>query len=158
MLYYRETGKKERIWESDKEKYFEDIAALMSDQVDADLSIDNLKLLISKESQEDPPQYYLRTWPAQTVTQVTDFPHPYPQLRNLKKEIIKYERNDGVQLMATLYLPPGYDPSKDGPLPMLMWAYPREFISKDNAGQMRGSPNTFAGIGSTSALLWLARG
>lgn len=154
----RETGKKERIWESDKEKYFESVAALMSDQVDADLSVENLKLLVSKESQLDPPQYYLRKWPKQTVTQVTNFPHPYPQLRNLKKEIIKYKRNDGVQLMATLYTPPGYDPSTDGRLPMLMWAYPREFKSKDNAGQIRGSPNTFAGIGSTSALLWLARG
>ncbi|XP_024379189.1 probable glutamyl endopeptidase, chloroplastic [Physcomitrium patens] len=157
-VFDTETGKKERIWESDKEKYFEDVAALMSDQVDADLSVDTLKLLISKESQLDPPQYYLRTWPEQKETQVTNFPHPYPQLRNLKKEIIRYARNDGVQLMATLYLPPGYDPSRDGPLPMLMWAYPREFKSKDNAGQMRGSPNTFAGIGSTSALLWLARG
>lgn len=34
----------------------------------------------------------------------------------------------------------------------------REFKSKDAAGQMRGSPNEFSGIGSTSALLWLARG
>ncbi|KAG0615601.1 hypothetical protein M758_5G054700 [Ceratodon purpureus] len=157
-LFDTETGKKERIWESEKEKYFESVAALMSDQVDADLSVDNLKLLISKESQIDPPQYYLRKWPEQKVTQVTNFPHPYPQLRNLKKEIIKYKRSDGVQLMATLYTPPGYEPSRDGTLPMLMWAYPREFKSKDNAGQMRGSPNTFAGIGSTSALLWLARG
>lgn len=157
-LFDTETGKKERIWESDKEKYFENVAALMSDKVDTDLSVGNLKLLISKESQIDPPQYYLRTWPEQRVTQVTNFPHPYPQLRNLKKEIIKYKRNDGVQLMATLYLPPSYDPSRDGPLPMLMWAYPREFKNKDNAGQMRGSPNTFAGIGSTSALLWLSRG
>lgn len=154
----RETGKKERIWESDKEKYFENVAALMSDQVDADLFVDNLKILFSRESQTEPPQYFLKCWPDQRVTQITDFPHPYPQLRNLKKEIIRYKRKDDVQLTATLYLPPGYEPSRDGPLPMLMWAYPREFKSKDNAGQMRSSPNTFAGIGSTSALLWLARG
>jgi hypothetical protein len=56
-----------------------------------------------------------------------------------------------------LYLPPGYDPSKDGPLPCLFWSYPGEFKSKDAAGQVRGSPNEFAGIGPTSALLWLAR-
>jgi hypothetical protein len=71
--------------------------------------------------------------------------------------MIRYQRKDGVQLTATLYLPPGYDLSKDGPLPCLVWSYPGEFKSKDAAGQVRGSPNKFAGIGSTSALLWLAR-
>jgi dipeptidyl aminopeptidase/acylaminoacyl peptidase len=134
------------------------MAALISDQVDGDLTVDKLKILISKESQNEPPQYYLRCWPDQIVTQVTQFPHPYPQLRDLKKEMIRYERNDGVQLTATLYLPPGYEPVRDGPLPMLMWAYPEEFKSKDNASQMRGSQFAFAGIGFTSALLWLARG
>lgn len=153
-----ETSEKQRIWESDKEKYYEKFTALMSDKLDMDLRVDDLKILISRESQTQPPQYYLRSWPDQRETQITDFPHPYPQLANLKKEIIRYERSDGVQLTATLYLPPAYEPAKDGPLPMLMWAYPREFKSKDNAGQMRGSPNAFAGIGSTSPLLWLARG
>ena len=38
-------------------------------------------------------------------------------------------------MTATLYLPPGYDKEKDGPLPCLIWAYPREFKSKDAAGQ-----------------------
>ncbi|CAM6051998.1 unnamed protein product [Sphagnum compactum] len=157
-LYDIETSEKQRIWESDKEKYYEKFTALMSDKLDMDLRVDDLKILISRESQTQPPQYYLRSWPDQRETQITDFPHPYPQLANLKKEIIRYERSDGVQLTATLYLPPAYEPAKDGPLPMLMWAYPREFKSKDNAGQMRGSPNAFAGIGSTSPLLWLARG
>ncbi|PNX88225.1 putative glutamyl endopeptidase chloroplastic-like, partial [Trifolium pratense] len=73
------------------------------------------------------------------------------------KEMIRYQRKDGVQLTATLYLPPGYNPSTDGPLPCLVWSYPGEFKSKDAASQVRGSPNEFAGIGSTSALLWLAK-
>jgi dipeptidyl aminopeptidase/acylaminoacyl peptidase len=42
-------------------------------------------------------------------------------------------------------------------LPCIMWAYPREFKSKDAAGQLRRSPYQFSGIGSTSPLLWLAR-
>ncbi|KAA8543028.1 hypothetical protein F0562_021477 [Nyssa sinensis] len=69
----------------------------------------------------------------------------------------KYRKKDGVQLTASLYLPLGYDPSEDGPLPCLIWAFPGEFKSKDAAGQVRGSPNEFAGIGPTSPLLWLAR-
>lgn len=51
----------------------------------------------------------------------------------------------------------GYDPARDGPLPTLLWAYPREYKNKEAAGQMRKSPCTFPGIGSTSPLLFLAR-
>jgi hypothetical protein len=47
------------------------------------------------------------------------------QLKGLSKEIIRYKRNDGVDLMGTLYLPPKYDAARDGPLPLIMWAYPR---------------------------------
>lgn len=68
--------------------------------------------------------------------QLTDFPHPYPSLKGVSKEIIKYERKDGVQLTGNLYLPPGYAPERDGPLPLIMWAYPREYKSKDAAGQV----------------------
>eukprot|EP01018_Ginkgo_biloba_P008717 Gb_40375 [translate_table: standard] len=153
-----DTGEKERIWESDKEKYYETVVALMSDQIDGDLDLDKLKILTSKESKTENPQYFLESWPDRRISQITNFPHPYPQLSKLQKEMIRYERKDGVQLTATLYLPPDFDASKDGPLPMLVWSYPGEFKSKDAAGQVRGSPNEFAGIGSTSALLWLARG
>lgn len=129
----------------------------MSDQKEGDLGINELKILTSKESKTENTQYYIQQWPDKKVYQITNFPHPYPQLASLQKEMIRYQRKDGVQLTATLYLSPGYDPSKDGPLPCLVWSYPGEFKSKDAAGQVRGSPNEFPGIGPTSALLWLAR-
>ena len=69
------------------------------------------------------------------VRAVTAFPHPYPQLAGLRKETIEYTRADGVPLSATLYLPPGYDAQRDGPLPTLVWAYPAEFKSASAAGQ-----------------------
>ncbi|KAG8653264.1 hypothetical protein MANES_05G003600v8 [Manihot esculenta] len=156
-LFDINTGSKERIWQSDKEKYFETVVALMSDHKEGDLYLDQLKLLTSKESKTENTQYYIQSWPDKKACPITNFPHPYPQLASLQKEMIRYQRKDGVQLTATLYLPPGYDPSKDGPLPCLVWSYPGEFKSKDAAGQVRGSPNEFAGIGPTSALLWLAR-
>ncbi|PON61711.1 Peptidase [Parasponia andersonii] len=156
-LFEISTGNKERIWKSDKEKYYETVVALMSDEKEGDLHIDQLKILTSKESKTENTQYYLLSWHEKKACQITNFPHPYPQLESLQKEMIRYQRKDGVQLTATLYLPPGYDPSTDGPLPCLIWSYPGEFKSKDAAGQVRGSPNEFAGIGSTSALLWLAR-
>ncbi|CAL1398697.1 unnamed protein product [Linum trigynum] len=156
-LFDINTGSKERIWQSDKEKYFETVVALMSDDNEGDLHLDQLKVLTSKESKTENTQYYIQKWPEKKAFQITAFPHPYPQLASLQKEMIRYQRKDGVQLTATLYLPPGYDPSKDGPLPCLVWSYPGEFKSKEAAGQVRGSPNEFPGIGSTSALLWLAR-
>lgn len=130
----------------------------MSDKIDGDLPLDQLKILTSKESKTENTQYYLQIWPEKKQVQITNFPHPYPQLASLYKEMIRYQRKDGVQLTAKLYLPPGYDQSKDGPLPCLVWSYPGEFKSKDAAGQVRGSPNEFSGIGATSPLLWLARG
>ncbi|KAK3151408.1 hypothetical protein QOZ80_3AG0245450 [Eleusine coracana subsp. coracana] len=157
-LFDINTGSKERIWESDKEIYYESVVALMSDKTDGELSLDELKILTSKESKTENTQYYLQTWPEKKQVKITNFPHPYPQLASLYKEMIRYQRKDGVQLTANLYLPPGYDPSKDGPLPCLVWSYPGEFKSKDAAGQVRGSPNEFPGIGATSPLLWLARG
>ncbi|XP_066381241.1 probable glutamyl endopeptidase, chloroplastic isoform X3 [Miscanthus floridulus] len=157
-LFDINTGSKERIWESDREKYYETVVALMSDKTDGELSLDQLKILTSIESKTENTQYYLQTWPEKNQVKITNFPHPYPQLASLYKEMIRYQRKDGVQLTANLYLPPGYDPSKDGPLPCLVWSYPGEFKSKDAAGQVRGSPNEFPGIGATSPLLWLARG
>lgn len=157
-FFCRNTGSKERIWESDREKYYETVVALMSDKTDGELLLDQLKILTSKESKTENTQYYLQTWPEKNQVKITNFPHPYPQLASLYKEMIRYQRKDGVQLTANLYLPPGYDSSKDGPLPCLVWSYPGEFKSKDAAGQVRGSPNEFPGIGATSPLLWLTRG
>lgn len=157
-LFDINTGSKERIWESTKEKYYETVVALMSDQDEGDINLNKLKILTSKESKTENTQYYLQSWPEKKAIQITNFPHPYPQLASLQKEMIRYQRKDGVQLTATLYLPPGYDPARDGPIPCLVWSYPGEFKSKEAASQVRGSPYEFSGIGSTSALLWLARG
>jgi dipeptidyl aminopeptidase/acylaminoacyl peptidase len=52
----------------------------------------------------------------------------------MQKEVLRYTRNDGVALTGTLYLPPGYSAEKDGSLPTLLWAYPREYKSKVSEG------------------------
>jgi dipeptidyl aminopeptidase/acylaminoacyl peptidase len=60
-------------------------------------------------------------------------------------------------MTATLYLPPDYK-VEDGPLPMLMWAYPIEYRSADAAGQVTDSPFRFIRVGWWSPLLWLMEG
>lgn len=74
---------------------------------------------------------------------ITNFVNPYPGLAGISKEKIKYKRADGVDLTGDLYLPKGYNKEKDGPLPVLIWAYPREFNSAADAAQIRGSKDRF---------------
>ena len=55
-------------------------------------------------------------------------------LEGITKEQVKYKRDDGIDLTFDLYLPGGYDKEKDGPLPGILWAYPREYKSASAAG------------------------
>jgi dipeptidyl aminopeptidase/acylaminoacyl peptidase len=225
-----------RLWRS-QPPYLESLGSVMSDgDPEEPIELDGLRVLLSRETQRDPPQTWLRTFflggsgggsgdadsktdallalavpateedgappasassssngnasgaapelplftlppsavagaadassspsPQPTLAwrerQVTFYPHPHPTLRDVQKEVVRYKRRlDGLELTGTLYLPPGYNKERDGPLPCLMFAYPREFVSKETAGQNRRSPYAFAGVGSQSPTLWLARG
>lgn len=120
---------------------------------------DGKRALISRESPTEPTNYYVRDLADHGAARaLTHFPHPLPQLKGVKKEQIRYKRKDGVELTATLYLPPNYDPKKDGPRPMLMWAYPTEFKSADAAGQVTDSPYRFNRISYWGPQAFLAMG
>ncbi|HHS13423.1 MAG TPA: S9 family peptidase [bacterium] len=141
------TGKTRRLWQSEA-PYYERVVEV----------IDPLKTIITvRESADEPGNYYLRDMKKGRIKALTRFPNPYPQLQGMTQEMIRYERNDGVQLTATLYLPPGYR-KEDGPLPMIMWAYPREYKSADAASQVTDSPYRFARISWSRPILWLAEG
>jgi dipeptidyl aminopeptidase/acylaminoacyl peptidase len=142
------TGKKTRLWRCEA-PYYEQAIDLIDPK--------KVTFITSRESQTETTNYYIRTAGSPKLTQLTSFPHPYPQLKDLKKQVLKYKREDGVDLTADLYLPPGYK-KEDGPLPTLLWAYPEEFKSKENAGQVKGSPHMFTRIGSGSAIFWVTRG
>ncbi len=88
--------------------------------------------------------------------QLTDFKDPTPELRGIKKQLVKYKRKDGVDLSFTLYLPPDY---KEGTkLPALLWAYPLEYTDTSTAGQVSGSTNRFTTLGGYSHLFLLTQG
>ncbi|EAQ29341.1 hypothetical protein NAP1_01175 [Erythrobacter sp. NAP1] len=87
---------------------------------------------------------------------LTNFPDPHPELTGIKRELVTYTREDGVELTATLYLPPEY---KEGEkVPVVVWAYPREFNNAATAGQNRDSPYRFTRIGGYSHLFFLTQG
>jgi dipeptidyl aminopeptidase/acylaminoacyl peptidase len=73
------------------------------------------------------------------------------------RELVRYARPDGVELTATLHLPPGYSRG-DGRLPVFVWAYPVEFKSADAAGQVTESPYRFPRVSWGSPLYWLTQG
>ena len=105
------TKKKDRLFRSEA-PVFQDVIALLDNE--------GKRLLSTRESPTEPPNFFVRdfTQPsAAQLTQLTQFPHPTPQLATVSKEQIRYKRADGVDLTATLYLPPNYDAKRDGPLP-----------------------------------------
>ncbi|MDP6780089.1 MAG: prolyl oligopeptidase family serine peptidase [Candidatus Latescibacteria bacterium] len=143
------TGETERLWRSEP-PYYERPGQL----IDAHA----LLLLTAREAVDQQTNYYVRHLERADLSPVTDFSHPTPQLKDVQKELIKYSRSDGVQLTATLYLPPGHTPEREGPLPLVMWAYPREFKSADAAGQVKDSPHRFVRASALSPLPLLAHG
>ncbi|MEM6319379.1 MAG: prolyl oligopeptidase family serine peptidase [Bacteroidota bacterium] len=110
------------------------------------------------ESKNDYPNYFFRNVLTGTLTPITHFENPFSAMQDVHKEIIKYQRPDGVELSAELYLPVGYDRKKKEKLPLIMWAYPREFKDKNSAGQVTASANDFTFPFYGSALYWVLKG
>ena len=120
------------------------------------LAADGGSLLTRRESTTEPPNYSVRELSTDNRRALTDFSDPAPILRQVEKRLLTYEREDGVGLSATLYLPPGYQEG-DRP-PMLLWAYPREFTNVNAASQVTGSPHRFTTLRGASHLLLLTQG
>lgn len=141
-------NKKTRLWQSQNPYY----------EYPVDF-VDLLKGLVitSRESNYETPNYFLRNIKRNTLTALTAFENPYPSMDGVTKEVVEYVREDGVNLSGDLYLPAGYKKG-DKALPLLLWAYPSEFKSSDNAGQRRDAPNQFIRYTRTSPILWVAQG
>jgi len=137
----------ERLFRSDTKSY---------ETVIAPLNDDGKILLTRYETPTDPPNYYVRDLNSNSKRAVTTFKDPQPQLRGGTHQLVTYQRKDGVKLSATLYLPPGYKPGQR--LPVIMWAYPREFGDPDSASQITGSPNRFTIVSGYSHLFLLLSG
>lgn len=110
------------------------------------------RLLTSRESATEPPNLVLRSGAGfeqlQTLTRNAD---PAPQLRAIKRELVKFKRADGVELSFWMYLPPDYRPGERRPT--LVWAYPLEFTDASTAGQVSGSGSRFVTAAGASAVM-----
>jgi dipeptidyl aminopeptidase/acylaminoacyl peptidase len=124
---------------------------------------DTGRLLTWYQSAADTPNAFVRTLGASTtaaagepsyasesraLTHLTD---PTPQVREIKKRLVKYKRADGIELSFTLYTPPGY---KEGTrLPTILNAYPLDYADASKAGQTTGSQATFTRLRQYRLLL-----
>ena len=143
-------GKKKVLWRS-VAPYYETIVVVIDPA--------NGVFLTSRESQTEPANYFIRNTKKKIApVAITDFKNPYAQLEGISKQKISYKREDGIALTGDLYLPKGYDAKKDGPLPVIMWAYPREYKSAGDAAQVRGSRYNFTRIGYGSPIFWVTQG
>ncbi|MGV3656303.1 MAG: alpha/beta hydrolase family protein, partial [Chitinophagaceae bacterium] len=143
-------GKKKMLWRS-VAPYYERVI----DVIDPAAGV----FLTSRESITEAPNYYIRNVKKKIAPiAITDFENPYKELEGIAREKISYQRSDGINLTGSLYLPKGYDAKIDGPLPVLIWAYPREYKSAADAAQVRGSKYTFTRINYGSPIFWVTQG
>jgi dipeptidyl aminopeptidase/acylaminoacyl peptidase len=148
--FHLKTLTTERLFRCDERSY-ETVIALLRD--------DGTEVLTRRETPTDPPNYYVRTLSgglATAMRALTRFPDPTPQLRKITKQLVTYQREDGVQLSFTLYLPPGYTAGTR--LPTVVWAYPIEFTDPAVASQVTGSPHRFLTIQGPSPLFFVLAG
>jgi len=141
------TLKTERVFRSSSES-LESFIAPLNDEM--------TRFLTRYETQKDAPNFYTRDAGADARRPVTQFKDTQPQIRNILRQYVTYKRKDGVTLSGTLYLPPGY--KQGAKVPVIMWAYPREFGDADSASQVTGSPNQFTSIRGASHMFLLLSG
>ncbi|AZB21570.1 S9 family peptidase [Kaistella haifensis] len=123
------------------------------------MDIEKGEILVRQESATQYPNSYKKNIKTGRIEALTNFENPFASLGKVYKEVIKYKRNDGVDLTGTLYLPAGYDrKSKKEKLPLLIWAYPTEFKDKNTAGMNTQNPNDFTFPSYGSFIYWVTKG
>ena len=141
--------KKERLYTSTYSDKYEAIQ---------DYMVDQNKLMVRIESKDDYPNIYFRSLSDQSLEQLTSFKNPFSALKEVNKELISYKRADGLDLSGTLYLPAAYDKTAKEKMPMILWAYPREYKDKKSAGQKTVNPNRFTYPSWGSPIYWVTQG
>jgi dipeptidyl aminopeptidase/acylaminoacyl peptidase len=119
---------------------------------------DDQEVVLWHESPAQPPNLVVAALNGSSRRALTEWPDPHPQLTGLDKRLVVHDRGDGVQLSGMLMLPPGHDPVRDGPLPLVVWAYPLDYGSAATAGQVRGSSKEFTRLTALDPACFLLRG
>ena len=120
--------------------------------------VDKNEILVRLESPNEYPNYFIRNLKKNELKRLTDFDNPFKSIADIHKEVISYKREDGLDLSGTLYLPVGYDLENKEKMPMILWAYPREFKDQSSASQKTSNPNKFTSPYYGSPIYWVTKG
>jgi len=123
-----------------------------------DYDVDKNQLLVRIESPNEYPNYFIKDLTTNNVSQLTDFSNPFKSIQDVEKTVIDYKRDDGLNLSAVLYLPIDYDKNTKEKMPMILWAYPREYKDLSSASQNTSNPNKFTYPYYGSPIYWVTRG
>jgi dipeptidyl aminopeptidase/acylaminoacyl peptidase len=144
-----ETGQSTRLFQSPPEAY---------DQVLGFVAGGRDEVVLWHDSRAEPPNLLVAALDGSKSRQLTSWPDPHPQLTGMVKQLLVHDRGDGVQLSGMLLLPPGYEPERDGRLPLVVWAYPLDYGSAATAGQVRGSSKRFTRLTASEPAWFVLRG
>lgn len=145
------TLEKKRIYQSTATDRVEDLVTFIDSRQGS--------IITRIESPSEYPNYYIRNLRKRIADiPLTSFENPFKSIEGVHKEVLNYQRDDGVELTGTLYLPVGYDKEKKEKLPMIMWAYPQEFKDQSSAGQSTSNPNAFTFLSYGNPIYWVTRG
>lgn len=142
------TRQKETLFQSPKTAFEEYISFVHNDRT---------RIITRYQSKTEAPNFFMVS--LKNVAErkaLTQFADPAPQLTQIEKRVVKYQRPDGVPLSGTLYLPLGYKPGQK--VPLFMWAYPLEYSDAKTAGQVRVTDNTFTFYRNDSPLFFATQG
>ncbi len=144
--YDLETGQTTRVFQSPADAH-ESPLCFAGGQPD--------QLVVWRQSKTESPNLWVTGDPPRRLS---DWPDPHPALTGMDKRLILTDRGDGVQLSGMLHLPPGYDSERDGPLPLVIWAYPNDFGNAAMAGQVRLTSTRFTRLTAGDPVWFVLRG
>lgn len=114
-----------------RESRYEEVVAVLNHE----------RLLVRSESADEAPNFFLSDGPRGQVLPVTDIAIPVPELRGIRVQLRRFSRSDGVALSGELYLPTNYEPGHR--VPVIIYAYPHTYPTKEIASRVRTSPNMY---------------
>jgi len=129
------TGKTTRMFQSPEDaSYVEEFSFMVNRKPGV--------LALTRQAAVVPPNLWLKDLATGKSEALTKFVDNVPAMTRAQKQPLVYQRNDGITLSGTLYLPHDYVAGTK--LPAMIWAYPSEFRSKDVAGQVRVSDKRYS--------------
>lgn len=115
------SGETSRIFEGPAERY-EEVEAVLDDDAE--------RIVVSRESPTEVPDYFVVAPGGDSETRLTRNGNPTPAITSgARREAVWAERADGVRFKVEIALPA--DRAQGEALPAILWHYPREYEDED---------------------------